>query len=318
MRASSGLPDALGLDIGHGAVRLVDLQRGRLAQWAEVPLPERAVTAGAVADAAAVSHAVRQVLSTANARGRGIVSGVPGPACFIRRLQFPDMAAKDLQRAIRWEAERLLPYPFDDAAVDYDVLVRRDEGGKPVAEVVLVGARAEVVEGFRSAIESAGAKLIALDAVPLARLRAYRDAVRAPGALLVHLGTRWTELTAADASGLVFTRSVPTGQATDTAGGGAAGPRSLVEEVMRSVRFFETQAGTQVAAVLLTGDGAEDPRAVEAFAGADLPPVGIVDPLAQLARDSAAPPASGLKLAAAFGLAVREPRAPSVKEAPWR
>lgn len=299
----------VGIDIGDSAVRLVDIVGSRLLRWSVAPLPPGAMASGAVRDAAAVADAVRRVLSASGAAGQSIISGVPGAACFIRRMQFPDLAPKDLQRAVRWEAERLLPYPFADAVVDYDVLVRREEQGKPVTDVVLVGARAEVVDGLRAAVEAGGARLGALDAVPLARLRAFRREVTAPGVLLVHLGTQWTELTAADEHGFVFTRTVSTAE---------PGTRTVLDEVVRSVRFFETQAGTQITKILLTGAGAEAPNAVEMFAAADLPPATLVDPLAALQRDPSVSPPPALTLAAAAGLATRGAGTPAAREVPWR
>lgn len=321
----------LGLDIGHSAVSLVEVHSSRLLRWSTTPLAAGAMASGAVRDVAAVADGVRRVLSGAAAAGRLVASGIPGAACFIRRMQFPDLPPKDLQRAVRWEAERLLPYPFEEAAIDYDILVRREEQGKTLVDVVLVGARAEVVDGFRAAVESGGAKLSALDAIPLARLRAYHREAQSPGALFVHLGSQWTELTAADEYGLVFTRAVAAGVPFDSAQGptpeadripprpvrGASGARTLLEEVIRSVRFFETQAGRQVARIILTGPGAEDPRTAAMFAGSDLPPVAVVDPLAGLEHDAAVP-VPGLRLAAAAGLAMRAERVPVTKESPWR
>jgi Tfp pilus assembly PilM family ATPase len=92
----------------------------------------------------------------------------------------------------------------------------------------------------------------------------------------------------------------------------------VLDEVVRSVRFFETQAGTQITKILLTGAGAEAPNAVEMFAAADLPPATLVDPLAALQRDPSVSPPPALTLAAAAGLATRGAGMPAAREVPWR
>jgi type IV pilus assembly protein PilM len=317
----------VGLDVGHSTVAVLEMQETSVLRWTTVPLPAGAVASGVVRDDRAVAEGVRRALSAIGAAGQAVVSAASGAACFIRRLQFPDLAPKDLLRAVRWEAERLLPYPFDTAAVDFDVLTRRSEQGRPVIEVVLVAARTDVVEGLRRAVEAGGAKLAAVDAAPLARLRIYAREVAPPGILLVHLGSHWAELTASDEHGLVFTRTVAIGTAEPAADlapdlprpvRGASGVRTLLEEVVRSVRFFETQAGTQIGKIVLTGSGAEDPNAIAIFAAADLPPAVVIDPLAGLPRGAAVPPPPGLRLATAAGLAMRASQVPEPKETPWR
>ncbi|MBI4277383.1 MAG: pilus assembly protein PilM, partial [Armatimonadetes bacterium] len=150
---------AVGLDLGHSSVKIVEMEGNRLTRWAAVDLPGGAIQNGIIRDIAAVAGCVRRAAETAGLRGATVHAAVSGAACVVRRLRLPALGPRDLAHAIRWEAERLLPYPFAEAVVDYRVLGRPPGPGDGQVDVVVAGVRTDVLNGYAAAIEGAGLRV---------------------------------------------------------------------------------------------------------------------------------------------------------------
>ena len=81
--------------------------------------------------------------------------------------------AQQLDNAIRFRAEEVLPIPLDEAVLDYVVLedaVRED--GTPWKRILLVVAYREVVDRYLQACRSAGLEVVGIDLEAFALLRA--------------------------------------------------------------------------------------------------------------------------------------------------
>lgn len=283
---------SVGVDLDTSHLRVAALAGRRLRQWAQAPIPGGAIQRGIIRDPAAVGDALRRAVETAGLSGSAVHAAVSGAACVVRRLNLPAPSAVDLRRLVRWEAERLLPYPVQDSIVDFDVLGLSNGGAGNRADLLLVGVRADVVQGYVDALRAAGLEPAGLDVVPLARARACRAYVRPPGVLLVGVSADAIELTAVNDRGLVFTRNIPADAGTDSAA-----------EVYRSLRFFETQFEAPPACIVMTGEEAPEPlmRGLPATEGV---PIIDSDPLIDIAHDELTTSATR-SLCVAVGLALR-------------
>lgn len=262
---------SVGVELDASHLRIVALAGGRLHQWTQAPIPSGTIQRGVIRDPIAVGTALRRAVEGAGLSGSAVHTAVSGAACVVRRLNLPAPSAVDLRRIVRWEAERLLPYPILDSIVDFDVLSLSNGGAGNRADLLLVGVRAEVVQGYVDALRAAGLEPAGLDVVPLARARACRAYVSPPGVLLVGMSADAIELTAVNDRGLVFTRNIPTEPGADSAA-----------EVYRSLRFFETQFDARPACIVMTGEEAPEPfmqrlRATEGIPVVDANPLANID-----------------------------------------
>lgn len=172
----------VGLDIGSFAVRAVELSisggQVTFERFAQVTLPPEAVRDGEVADPAAVGSAIRRLWSDGGFRGRRVVLGVANQRVIVRQAELPAMSEDDLQAALRFEAQELIPIPIDDALLDFQTL---DETvgpeGEPRMRILLAAAQREMVRSHLAAVEAGGLSAAAVDVVPFALVRALtRDA----------------------------------------------------------------------------------------------------------------------------------------------
>ena len=116
----------VGVDIGSSAVKAVALRKGRggwsLLAAGESPLPAGSVHEGTVAEPAAVSEAVSQLLDSMRLRRAKVASALSGHAIIVKRLSLPAMSDAELSDAIPWEAEQYIPFDLSEVQLDYQVV----------------------------------------------------------------------------------------------------------------------------------------------------------------------------------------------------
>ena len=116
----------IGLDIGSFAVRAAELTVGggqpQLLRFGQVSLPAGAMRDGEVADAGAVSSALRRLWSEGGFKNKKVVVGVANQRVIVRQAELPAMTEPDLRAALRFEAQELIPIPVEDAILDFQIL----------------------------------------------------------------------------------------------------------------------------------------------------------------------------------------------------
>jgi type IV pilus assembly protein PilM len=118
---------------------------------------------------------------------------------------------KQLDNAVRFQAQETLPIPLDEAVLDYRILDDRvgDDGAR-VCRVLLVVAHRELVERYVSACRKAGLKLVGIDLEAFALLRALSDPTHPPGedaaVVCVSIGHDRSTLAVSDGRLCEFTR----------------------------------------------------------------------------------------------------------------
>jgi type IV pilus assembly protein PilM len=167
----------VGLDLGSYGVRAVELSVGggqpTLERFAQVTLPPGAVRDGEVADPAAVASSVRRLWTEGGFKGKKVVIGVANQRVIVRLAELPSMSESDLQSALRYEAQELIPIPVDDAVLDFQILDDVvDAEGDARMRVLLAAAQQDMVQSHLAAVELAGLRPAVVDVVPFALVRA--------------------------------------------------------------------------------------------------------------------------------------------------
>ena len=177
----------IGLDIGTSGVRAAELVPKRrsfaLKRFAEVPLPSGAVRAGTVVDPTVVSEALRELWSVGRFGHRRVTLGIANAGVLVRQMDLEWMPPEDFRKALRYQVHDVLPFPVEDANLDYYLLGEpevADAQGvlRRKARVLLVAATREIVDSFVSAVHGAKLHVDAVDLLPFALVRA-----RTPGGL---------------------------------------------------------------------------------------------------------------------------------------
>jgi type IV pilus assembly protein PilM len=201
----------VGLDVGSKTVKAVELRRlrdgFRIERFAVVPMPAGGLVEGVVVDSGKVSEAVRAAFQQAGIHHRRVVTALGSKAVVVREIQLPEMPEEELDRAVRFEAERYLPVAGEDLRVDYQVV----EGAHGQVSVLFAAARREVVDNFVQALEGAGVTPEVLEVTTFALARLFRGDAQQGAIMVADMGAEGTDLLVLQGDRLRLSRMIPTG-----------------------------------------------------------------------------------------------------------
>jgi len=305
----------VGLDIGSCTLKAVQLtpagQGHRVAGFAAGPIPPGSVIDGSVADGQAVSAAVRCLFDRAGLGPAPVAVAVPAKAAIVKRITLPAMTGRELEDAVRWEAEQQVPLPLADVRWHYEPL-GAGHGAKTL-DVLLVAAHRDTVDALATVIADAGQTAVVVDVGALALHHAHQaSGATVSGAVvaLLDIGARATTVTIVVNGEPAFVRHVPlAGDAYTEAlqgafdvsfetadalkrqapedrahrGALAAAQRpitdALLDEIRKTFEFFRSTTGTErVDSLVVSGGGSLLHGLTDALKHRFNTPVETVDP----------------------------------------
>lgn len=274
----------IGLDIGTHSVKAVELtwSNGPVITgfgYAELPSPD------------AVPDVVLDLLRDNDFHSRRVVTSVSGRSVIVRYLTMFKMSPDDLRNAIRYEADKYIPFDVDDVVLDCQPFEVEGIGnlGTNEMRVLLVACRRAVIDEQLRILAGAGLQPELVDVDVFALGNAFELAVGldpeagARVSALVDVGATKTSVNLMRAGVSLFTREIHTGGTAFTtaiasrlglAGGDAellkrnpgeefervrqaVAPAvdDLAAEVRLSFEYFENQFELGIDEVLLSGGG---------------------------------------------------------------
>jgi len=351
------MAQVVGLDIGTSAVRAAELEFGSgapvLVAFGQVGLPPGAIVDGEVQDRSAVTDAIMRLWQNGKFVSKSVVVGIAGLRAITRELDLPWVPDEDVDSAVRFQSEEVIPFPPDKTILSAQVLADTTApDGTKMRRVLVAAAHRDLIDGVVDAVEKAGLVVEGVDLVSSALVRALGDpfAMADRPEAIVSIGAGLTVVVVHQQGRPQFVRTIGTGGNAATAAVassldlplvdaealkrrlGEASPQvqsaeqavqasigELVGEIRNSIQYFATLPGrAPIARVLITGGGARLRGLVRQLQAQVRIPVEHVSPLARLdlSRIDLAPEQSASidpVLAAPIGLALPEPNA-SVKK----
>jgi type IV pilus assembly protein PilM len=104
--------------------------------------------------------------------------GIGNQAVVVRTVRLPAIEdPKELDAAVRFQAQEQMPMPLDQAVLEYQVVggVPAEEGSPPQIDVVLIAARREMVSAFLRPLRRAGIEPVGVDLSAFGMIRALAD-----------------------------------------------------------------------------------------------------------------------------------------------
>lgn len=319
----------LGVDVGYQNCKVALVRQGRegvrVEKLASTPVPAGTWKGDRLADPVALGDALAALLRAEGVTCRKAVAAIPIRAAHLRRFSLPAMPARDLTAAVRWEMQRFLSVPVEEAALDYLVLRKAAEAGAGSAEILAAAAPAEVTRAYGVALRRAGLRPLAVEVEPLALWRLARhlhrttpwsdplDGGRDQAEVLLDIGAYRSSLLIYSDDDLLLARPIPIGGNAFTEALARARSltlpeaeslklgarerlleetdaafRELVAELNRTFRhFLQTHARARLARMLLSGGGAAVRGLGAALSAALEVPVENLDPTPLVEGDTA-------------------------------
>ncbi len=168
----------LGIDISSTSVKLLELSRRggqyRVESYAVEPLPPNAVVEKNINELEAVGECVRKVVGKSSTSVKYAAVAVAGSAVITKTMDVDaSLDDEDMESQITVQADKYIPYPMDDVAIDFEVLGISPNNPEQV-QVVVAACRKENVDGREAALDFARLTAKIVDVEAFAMERAYK------------------------------------------------------------------------------------------------------------------------------------------------
>jgi type IV pilus assembly protein PilM len=221
----------VGLKLGASHLTAALVSRNgtaELLQVAREPLERGVVSGGEVRDVELLAAALRDFFAKHKLPARAVRVGVASNRIGVRTVELTGITdPKQMENAVRFRAQEVLPIPLQDAVLDFQVLADSvDEEGQPSKKVLLVVAYRDLVSSVAQACRQAGLRLVGIDLEAYALLRALLPAADVSGAELdersaivaVSVGSERSTLAVTDGLTCEFNRVLDWGGGAMTSG----------------------------------------------------------------------------------------------------
>ncbi len=161
-----------------------------------------------VKDADSLGGFVRQVLSSARIRTTSAIVDIPRDQAVLNTMSLPAADLNDLAGMVQLQIAKELPFPLDDAVVDF--AVTQQDSAANSADVLVAAVRFEVMGFYKSVCEQAGLKLDRVGLRPFANMVAVNEMLGAQASgriMFVDVGPSLTEIGIIRDGVMVFSRA---------------------------------------------------------------------------------------------------------------
>ena len=175
-----GAVKLVGLKIGSSQLAAARIQNGavpELVQAVRGPLEPGIVVGGEVRDPEALAVALKDFFKRHKLPRRGVRLGIANNRIGVRTFDLTGIDdPKQLDNAVKFRAQEVLPIPIEEAVLDYQVLSEFvDADGQLTRRVLLVVAYRELVDRYLLACSKAGIQVVGIDLEAFALLRALAE-----------------------------------------------------------------------------------------------------------------------------------------------
>ncbi|MCX5667177.1 MAG: type IV pilus assembly protein PilM [Candidatus Omnitrophica bacterium] len=208
-KSQSKPKNRVGLDIGSSSVKIVEI--------ASSGENSSLVCLGMKKASSSIQEplieAIKSLSNEIKITSKEAAISVSGPSVIVRFVSMPKMRDDELKGAMRFEAEKYIPFPINDCIVDHQILRTIDKESK--LEILLVAAKKDFVMNKVSIAEESGFSVSAVDVDTFAIANTFlKSPSRAPAgktAALLNIGSNFTNVGIVRDGALCFARDIAIG-----------------------------------------------------------------------------------------------------------
>ncbi len=203
----------IGLDIGSKTIKIIELERikSNFKLKASGIIGYKSSTPEHLSDdreIAVLSDVIRKLHKEAKISGKDVVVSVPETQVYTRMVRFPMLTDSEIASAVKWEAEQYIPFPIEEAVIDYQVIDKRENETPPQVYVLLIAAPKILVNRYVKLIDMSKLDLVAIETELMALSRSICPIDQT--VVVADFGARSANIALVKNSNLMMSRSIPT------------------------------------------------------------------------------------------------------------
>ncbi|MDP2929255.1 MAG: type IV pilus assembly protein PilM [Candidatus Omnitrophota bacterium] len=208
-KSQSKSKNKVGLDIGSFSVKMVEIA----ASGENLSLVCLGTKRASIAVREPLIEAIKSLSSEIKITAKEVAISVSGPSVIVRFVSMPKMRDDELKSAIRFEAEKYIPFAINDCVIDYQILRKNEKDGK--FEILLVAVKKDFVMSRISVVEDCGYSVSVVDVDTFAIANAFIKSLSQSSAgktvALLNIGSTFTNVGIIRDQVLRFSRDIAIG-----------------------------------------------------------------------------------------------------------
>ncbi len=203
----------VGLDIGSKTIKIVELEKTRDSYKLKASgiIGYKSSTPEHLSDdkeIAVLSDVIRKLHKEAKIVSREVVVSIPETQVYTRMIRFPLLTDSEVASAVKWEAEQYIPFPIEEAVIDYQIIDKNENATPPQVYVLLIAAPKLLVDRYVKLIGMCKLDLVAIETELVAIARSICPIDQT--VMVADFGARSTNIAIVKNSSLMMSRSIPT------------------------------------------------------------------------------------------------------------
>ncbi|MFW5984953.1 MAG: type IV pilus assembly protein PilM [Halanaerobiaceae bacterium] len=205
------------IDIGSSCIKVVRMKENRgsvkVLEQGYTKLPEETIVDGEVRDISVLTSEIKYLFNEMNFKPSSIVTAVPNQNLVIRNVNLPGVVVDELDDALKWEAEDYLPFPAEEAVLDYIIVDEKEDSVK----IVLVATQSLLLHSYKELFSRLNFNLSVVNVQPLgifSLLEAENKDFSTSA--IIDIGSSGSRITIGDPEGIYLYRTMDVGGASFT------------------------------------------------------------------------------------------------------
>jgi type IV pilus assembly protein PilM len=281
----------VGLDIGSFSVKMAEISTSSGA----AKLIGAGLKTVSLASEDKIAGLIKTLAEESKISTKEVSISISGPSVIVRFISMPRMSDSELNSAVRFEAEKVVPFNINDCTVDFKVLAKEEHGNR--LSVLLVAAKKDLIQKKIALAREANFSVSCVDvdsfATANAFLRNFQKLEPERTVAVLNIGAEYTNLCILKGGIIYFARDIAIagndfsaalskGLAVSAEYGEAlkASPKdktqdvvthtkpvmnNLIDEVKLSLSYHENQTGRGIDDIYVSGGSARLVGLEEAF-----------------------------------------------------
>jgi type IV pilus assembly protein PilM len=152
-----------GLDIGFNSLKVIQVEGQNkefaVAGYGVTSFDPKAIVNGVIVDPESIARVAHELFAKnliGNISTRRVNVAIPASKTFNRTITLPKLAKKDLDEAVRLEAEQYIPVPIDELYIDYGIITENEKG----IELLAVAVPKKIIDSYMTLMNLLGLEVV--------------------------------------------------------------------------------------------------------------------------------------------------------------